>query len=87
MCSLVETMKTAAIEHSFEINIRKLLNPTSVIAVGQSINTLTTGGILKVSACNKNTVIALVSFCKNSGNTLLEKIYVNDEITLFIKKK
>jgi len=79
-------MKSANIAHSFEINICNLLKPTSVNAVFQSINTLPSGDVLKVSACNKNTVMELIRFCKKSGNTLLRKIYVDDEVTLFIKK-
>ncbi len=79
-------MKTAAITHSFEVDISKLLKPTSVIAVVQYINTLTSGDILKVTACNKNTVMAVISFCKKSGNTILQKDYLDDEIILFIKK-
>ena len=79
-------MKTATIKHSFEVDISDLLNPTSVIAVVQSFNTLTSGDILKVTACNQNTILAVISFCKNSGNNILEKIDYNGEITLFIQK-
>ncbi len=79
-------MKDPGINPSFEIDIRKLLNPTSIIAVNQSINTLTSGEVLKVNAGNHNTVTALINFCKKSGNTLLEQIYRNDGITLFIQK-
>ena len=79
-------MKTATITHSFEVNISNLLKPTSVIAVVQYINTLTSGDILKVTACNQNTAMAVISFCKNSGNTLLQKDYLDDEVILFIKK-
>ena len=79
-------MKTASINHSFEINIKNVVNPTAAIAVGQSINTLTSGEILKVKDCNKKTFKALKNFCKQSGNTLLQKTKVNNEVTLFIKK-
>ena len=79
-------MKKITINHSFEINISHLLKPTTVIAVFQYINTLTPGDILKVSACNQKTLIALVSFCKKSGNTLMQTIDINDGITVFIKK-
>jgi TusA-related sulfurtransferase len=60
--------------------------PTSAIAVSQSINTLTHGDVLKVSSCNKNNVAALIHFCINRGNTLLDRKTINDEITLFFKK-
>ena len=79
-------MKTTIINPSFEIDISDLIKPTSVIAVIQSINTLTSGEILKVITCNPNTVTAVISFCKNSGNTLLQKKDDNDEVILFIEK-
>ncbi len=79
-------MKTAAINPSFEVDISNLMNPTSVIAVVQSINTLTSGEILKVITCNQNTVMAVLSFCKNSGNTILQRDSIDDEVTLFIEK-
>ena len=79
-------MKTAAINHSFEVDISNLMNPTSIIAVLQSINTLTTGDILKVITCNQNTVMAVISYCKTSGNTLLQKNNIDNETTIFIKK-
>jgi TusA-related sulfurtransferase len=79
-------MEMAKINPSFEIDISGLIKPTSVIAVVQSINTLTSGDVLKVITCNKNTVMSILSFCKNSGNTLLQKNNNNNEITLFIEK-
>ena len=79
-------MKTTALNTAFEVNVSQVLTPTSIIAVIQSINTLATGEVLKVTACSKNTVIAVISFCKNSGNTLLQKSDDNNEATLFIKK-
>jgi TusA-related sulfurtransferase len=79
-------MKSTALNPSFEVDISNLLTPTSVNAVFQSINTLTSGQVLKVTACSQNTVVAVVSFCKNSGNTLLQKDNIDNEITLFIKK-
>jgi len=79
-------MKIATINPSFEIDISDVIKPTSVIAVVQSINTLTSGQVLKVITCNQNTVMAVLSFCKNSGNTLLQKKNSNNEITLFIEK-
>jgi TusA-related sulfurtransferase len=79
-------MKTAAINPSFEIDISDLMNPTSIIAVLQSINTLTAGDILKVVTCNQNTVMAVISYCKSSGNTLMQKDNIDDETTIFIKK-
>lgn len=83
---MVKIMKTATINPSFEVDISSLVNPTSVIAVIQYINTLAKGEILKVTACNKNTIIAVISFCKNSGNVLLQKETAEDAVTLFIKK-
>ena len=79
-------MKMTSINPSFEIDISDLIKPTSVIAVVQSINTLTSGDVLKVITCNQKTVIAILSFCKISGNTLLQKKNSNDETTLFIEK-
>lgn len=75
-----------SLNHSFEINLCNTLMPTSAIAVSQSINTLTHGDVLKVSSCNKNSVEALIRFCNDRGNTLLDKKYNNDEVTLFFKR-
>ncbi len=75
-----------SLHHSFEINICDTLMPTSAIAVSQSINTLTQGDVLKVSSCNKNNVAALIRFCNNRGNTLLDKKHIDDVVTLFFKK-
>lgn len=80
-------MKPAAILPSFEVNLNNMMTPTSVIAVFQSINTLTKGEVLKVRACNHHSIMAVISYCKDSGNTLLGKENHNDEVTLFIKKK
>jgi len=81
-----KTMKNNNLNPSFEIDISNLPNPTTLIAVNQSINTLLPGAILKVNACNKNTIMELIHFCKISGNTLLDKITNNDEVILFIMK-
>ena len=79
-------MKKTTITPSFEIDIRNLLSPTTIIAVNQSINTLTAGEVLKVNAASNNTASSLLEFCKRRGHTLLKKIHQNDCITLFIVK-
>lgn len=79
-------MKPTRKTYSFEINICNIQMPTAAIAVFQLINTLTSGDILKVSACSKNTASALIRFCKNNDNTLLQKQFYDDEVTLFFKK-
>ena len=79
-------MKTTANTHSFEIDLSNLLKPTSVIAVVQYIHTLASGDILKVTACNQYTAMAVIAYCKNSGITLLQKDYIDDGVVLFIKK-
>jgi len=79
-------MKSNNIAHAFEINLGDRLIPTAVIAVFQSMNTLPSGDVLKVSTCNKNAAMELILFCKKSGNTLLLKKHVDDVVTLFIKK-
>jgi len=79
-------MKTNTVEPKFEINIANLSRPTPKIAVTQSMNTLLSGDILKVSACSNEIARMLIVFCQQAGYSLLLKLKINNLNTLFIRK-
>ena len=79
-------MNTEPIVYAFEINVCQLKRSMPVVAVGQSLNTLLSGDILRINACSHDTVSLLFEYCSRVGHTLLRHIEIDDDITLYIEK-
>jgi TusA-related sulfurtransferase len=79
-------MNTESIVYAFEINICNLKRSMPMVAVGQSLNTLMSGDILRINACSKNALSTLADYCTNVGHTLLQHVRIDDDITLYIRK-
>ena len=79
-------MNTQSIIHAFEINVRNLNRSMPIVAVGQSLNTLMTGDILRINECSQRTAELLSAYCSNTGHTLLQHIETGNDATLYVKK-
>jgi len=79
-------MNTESIVYAFEINVCNLKRSMPMVAVGQSLNTLLPGDILRINACSLDTVRLLSEFCFNVGHTLLQHVKIDNNVILYIKK-
>lgn len=69
-----------------EIDVSKLMCPMPIIKVGQSMNDLNPGEVLKISAHGASTLKDLSAYCARTGNELVEHINDNEALTFFIRK-
>jgi len=79
-------MNTQSIIHAFEINVCNLNRSMPIIAVGQSLNTLMSGDVLRINTCSRTAASMLSDYCTNIGHTLLQHVEVDEDITLYIRK-
>ena len=79
-------MYTQSIIHAFEIDVCNLNRSMPIIAVGQSLNTLLSGDVLRINACSQTTAKLLSTFCANTGHTLLQHVEIDDDVTLYVRK-
>ncbi|MBE9564671.1 MAG: sulfurtransferase TusA family protein [Proteobacteria bacterium] len=79
-------MNTESIIYAFEINVCHLKRSMPMVAVGQSLNTLITGDVLRINACNQKATRILSDYCSNVGHTLLQHVEIGENITLYIRK-
>jgi len=79
-------MNTQSIINASEITVCNSIKPVPLIAIGQSMNTLFSGDVLRVNVCSKKTAKSLIEYCSIIGHTLLEDIEIDDEVTLYIRK-
>jgi TusA-related sulfurtransferase len=79
-------MYTQSIIHAFEIDVCSLKRSMPIIAVGQSLNTLLSGDVLRINACSQSTAALLSNYCSNTGHTLLQHIEIDDDVTLYVRK-
>ena len=79
-------MNTESIIHAFEINVCNLTRSMPMIAVGQSLNTLISGDVLRINACSQNSANLLSDYCTNVGHTLLQHVEIDNDVTLYIRK-
>ncbi len=80
-------MNTESINYAFEINVCNLKRSMPMVAVGQSLNTLMSGDVLRINACSSNAASMLSDYCTNVGHTLLQHVKIDNDVTLYIKKK
>ena len=69
-----------------EIDVSQLMCPMPIIKVGQSMNDLNQGEVLKVSANGSSTLKDLSAYCARTGNELVEHINDDEQLTFFIRK-
>ena len=69
-----------------KIDISELMYPMPIIKVGQSMNHLNSGEVLKISAHGASILTAISAYCARTGNELIEHINDNEEIIFFIRK-
>jgi len=79
-------MNTKSIIYAFEINVCNLKRSMPMIAVGQSLNTLLTGDVLRINACSRKAAHMLSDYCSNVGHTLLQHVEIDEDVTLYIRK-
>lgn len=79
-------MNTKAIIHAFEINVCNLNRSMPLIAVGQSLNTLLSGDVLRINACSPYVANLLSDYCSNVGHKLLQHVEIGDDVTIYIQK-
>jgi len=79
-------MQTQSIIHAFEIDVCNLNRSMPIIAVGQSLNTLLSGDVLRINACSRNTAELLSAYCANTGHTLLQHVEIDDDVTMYVRK-
>ena len=79
-------MNTESIVYALEINVCNLKRSMPMVAVGQSLNTLLSGDVLRINACSLDTVSQLSEYCSNVGHTVLQHVAVDNDITLYIRK-
>jgi len=79
-------MNTESIIYAFEINVCNLKRSMPMIAVGQSLNTLLTGDVLRINTCSRKAANMLSDYCSNVGHTLLQHIEIDEDVTLYIRK-
>jgi len=79
-------MNTDSIIYAFEINVCKLKRSMPMVAVGQSLNTLMAGDVLRINTCSRKSVSLLTDYCTNVGHTVLQRVEIDDDITLYVKK-
>ena len=69
-----------------ELDARGLNCPLPILRAKKSINNLNDGEIIKIIATDPGAVNDFTSFCKQTGNELLESQEQNGEFTFMIKK-
>lgn len=79
-------MNTDSIMYAFEINIHNLKRSMPVVAVGQSLNTLLTGDVLKINACSRKATEVLTEYFSNVGHTLVRQVVIKNDVTLYVRK-
>lgn len=79
-------MNTESIIYAFEINVCHLKRSMPVVAVGQSLNTLITGDVLKINTCSREAANTLSDYFSNVGHTLLQHVEIDEDVTLYIRK-
>jgi len=57
-----------------------------MVAVGQSLNTLMAGDVLRINACSHKAVSLLTDYCTNVGHTVLQLVEIDDDVTLYVRK-
>ena len=79
-------MNAEAIVYAFEINVCNLQRSMPMIAVGQSLNTLMSGDVLRINSCSSKAVDLLTDYCTNVGHTILQLVEIDNDVTLYVRK-
>jgi len=79
-------MPQAQVHNTHEIDVRQFSCPVPIIKVSNSMKTLNSGDVLKVSAHGDSTIRDLAALCSRTGDQMVEHIKNEDELTFFIRK-
>ena len=79
-------MYTQSIIHAFEIDVCNLNRSMPIIAVGQSLNTLLSGDVLRINTCSQSTAALLSAYSANTGLTPLQHVEIDDDVTMYLRK-
>ena len=79
-------MSHAQTNNTHEIDVRPFNCPMPIIKVSNSMKTLSTGDVLKVSARGDGTLKDLSVLCARTGDQMIEHIKNDEELTFFIRK-
>jgi len=79
-------MNTQSIVNAFEINVCNLNQSMPIVAIGQSLNTLSSGDVLRINACSQSTAALLSTYCANTGHTLLQHVEIDNDVTMYLRK-
>lgn len=74
------------IAYDIELDVRHEESPIPTIRTKETLDTLTTGGILKVLTSKESTVQNIRTLVKNQAFELLLHVKVEDSYVFFIKK-
>ena len=79
-------MSQAQVRNTHEIDVRQLACPMPIIKVSNSMKTLNSGDVLKISARGEGTIRDLAALCSRTGDQMVEHIKDKEELTFFIRK-
>ena len=77
----------STIQADRELDVRGLNCPLPILRAKKALSDLATGQVLKVVATDPGSVKDFQSFCKQTGNELLQHAEANKEFTFFMKRK
>ena len=79
-------MNTEYLIYAFEVNVCNLKRSMPMVAVGQSLNTLLSGDVLRINTCSRKAASMLSDYCYCAGHTLLQHVEIDNDVTLYIRK-
>jgi tRNA 2-thiouridine synthesizing protein A len=82
----VSACKEIIMNYDKELDARGLNCPLPILRTKKSLNELTTGQVLKVSATDPGAVKDIQAFTKQTGNELMSSAAANGEFIFMIRK-
>ena len=73
-------------QFDLELDARGLNCPIPILRTKKSMNQMTAGQVLRITATDPGSVKDMEAFCKQTGNELLESNQGDGEFTYFLKK-
>jgi tRNA 2-thiouridine synthesizing protein A len=70
-----------------ELDARGLNCPLPILRAKKALTDMLSGQVLKIVATDPGSVKDFQSFCKQTGNELLQHTEANKEFTFFMKRK
>ncbi|NOR42627.1 MAG: hypothetical protein GQ572_04760 [Gammaproteobacteria bacterium] len=79
-------MNTESIIYAYGVNVCDLKRSMPMVAVGQSLNTLLSGDVLRINTCSQKAASMLSDYCSSVGHTLLQHVEIDNDVTLYVRK-